>query len=205
MHTGVRRHRFRSEIIVSQIPAWRLTGLLPAVDPKNPTARRRSPYRASLLDTVAKFGRTPNRRKLLQGLLEYRERLHAAGLTRGFQWVDGSFVEDVEQTEGRPPGDIDVITFIHVTDDQQEMDVLEQYPDLFEPNTIRKIHGLHAYHVVMNPAKIDELVDDLTYWYSLWSHTRDGVWKGYVRIDLAEGEDHAARSELDKLDREGGQ
>jgi hypothetical protein len=35
------------------------------------------------------------------------------GLDNGFQWIDGSFVEDVEKSRGRAPGDVDIVTFAH--------------------------------------------------------------------------------------------
>jgi hypothetical protein len=33
------------------------------------------------------------------------------GIVEGFQWIDGSFIEDAEKSRGRPPADIDIITF----------------------------------------------------------------------------------------------
>jgi hypothetical protein len=32
-------------------------------------------------------------------------------LNQGFQWLDGSFAEQIELLEGRPPKDIDVVSF----------------------------------------------------------------------------------------------
>ncbi|WP_414651656.1 DUF6932 family protein [Hafnia paralvei] len=33
------------------------------------------------------------------------------GLAEGFQWVDGSFTENIELIERRTPNDVDVVTF----------------------------------------------------------------------------------------------
>ena len=33
------------------------------------------------------------------------------GIGSGFQWLDGSFLENVEMTEKRDPGDLDLVTF----------------------------------------------------------------------------------------------
>jgi hypothetical protein len=32
----------------------------------------------------------------------------------------------------------------------------------------------------------------VAYWYSMWSHRRDGMWKGFVQIDLSPSEDTPA-------------
>lgn len=45
------------------------------------------------------------------GLLDLRAELTLAGKSDGFQWVDGSFTEDVEVQQGRTPNDVDVVTF----------------------------------------------------------------------------------------------
>jgi hypothetical protein len=63
------------------------------------------------MDLVTRFATTPERQAIIAGLLAYRHALHATGLVRGFQWLDGSFAEHVEVIEQRPPNDIDVVTF----------------------------------------------------------------------------------------------
>ena len=32
----------------------------------------------------------------------------------------------------------------------------------------------------------------ISYWYSMWSHRRDGLWKGFVQVDLDSTQDPAA-------------
>ena len=32
----------------------------------------------------------------------------------------------------------------------------------------------------------------ISYWYSMWSHRRDGLWKGFVQVDLDSAQDPAA-------------
>jgi hypothetical protein len=39
---------------------------------------------------------SPERRAILGRFLDFRARLRAEGLLRGFQWADGSFCEDIE-------------------------------------------------------------------------------------------------------------
>lgn len=90
---------------------WDASGLIPPFDPEHPTHPNRSPYRKSLSDFVVEFGLSKLRRDLLASLLDFRDALHQAQLTRGFQWINGSFAEHVEVRQDRDPKDIDVVTF----------------------------------------------------------------------------------------------
>ena len=60
---------------------------------------------------MERFAISPARAAILRGFLDYRAALHAAGIIVGFQWVDGSFVENIETLEEREPNDMDVVTF----------------------------------------------------------------------------------------------
>jgi hypothetical protein len=71
----------------------------------------RSPYRVDLISFIDRFSTTAPRVKILDGLLRFRAWLHNLGILSGFQWVDGSFLEDIETIAKRPPNDIDVVTF----------------------------------------------------------------------------------------------
>src|SRR5947209_8232524 len=94
------------------IPPWTTAGVLPPVEAEAPTSQNRSPYPVSLVEVVTRFGTSPERRRILDGLIRLRAALHGAGLVHGFQWLNGSFVEDVERVEFRVPRDIDVVTFV---------------------------------------------------------------------------------------------
>ena len=187
------------------IPDWNSEGLLPAIDEDNPTSLfHRSPYIVSVQDLVARFGHTEARRRLLIGLLNYRAELHRAGLISGFQWVNGSFAEDVERTKNRAPGDIDVVTFFHVPDGYTDKQFLAEFPSLFDNYYVKDTHGIDAYHESLAPAFSKTIVERSIYWYSLWSHTRDeGLWKGYLQIDLSSEFDEVARHQLASIS-EGG-
>jgi hypothetical protein len=63
-------------------------------------------------EVVSALGTSPERSNLLVGLIKYRELLGSFGYIHGVQFVDGSFVEDVETRESRSPGDIDVFSFL---------------------------------------------------------------------------------------------
>ena len=179
--------------------------MIPPMDPRDPTSFDRSPYKATLIDVAAKFGGSEGRRRLLSGLLDFRAVLHAAGLVRGFQWVNGSFVENVESSQGRAPGDIDVVTFFYVPEGHTEESVARGFPELFEPSALKRIFGVDAYPVAIDLNNVKMIVDHATYWYSLWGHTREGLWKGFVEVDLDPGEDESARAALvDMNDEDGG-
>ena len=36
----------------------------------------------------------------------------------------------------------------------------------------------------------------IAYWYSMWSHRRDGSWKGFLQLDLHQARDADAREWL---------
>ena len=69
-----------------------------------------SPYPCTTLQLCERLATTPERRRILGRILDFRERLQTEGLLTGFQWLDGSFLEDIEQRDGRPPRDLDVVT-----------------------------------------------------------------------------------------------
>lgn len=189
------------------LPNWNALGLIPPIDNQQPTSTNRSPYEVSLTDFVLRFGCTEPRRAVLNGFLHYRRALHAAGLVSGFQWLNGSFLQNVEELESRAPKDIDVVTFFDLPAKKSQKDMLQQFPDLFPTSLevlqkIKSTYSVDAY--VENLAKAPkQLVRQSSYWYSMWSHDRNQAWKGYVQIDLASTEDSLALAQLENLSRQG--
>lgn len=179
------------------IPEWNTLGLLPPVDPADPASAERSPYPVALLDVVLRFATSPERCKVLKGFLDYRATLHGMGLVRGFQWVNGSFTEQVETLERRAPRDIDVVTFVHIPDDfaptAAQFAVLE--------HDAAKTHFLvDSYFVETNLLSAEAIIQKSAYWYSMWSHRRNQAWKGYLQIDLNPAQDADAHKRLTRLD-----
>ena len=74
-----------------------------------------SPYPVSPVEVCARFGFSAERRGILRGWLGMRAALRQLGYASGFQWLDGSFMEDAETFRGRPPGDIDVVSFLEAS------------------------------------------------------------------------------------------
>ena len=187
------------------IPEWDTSGMLPASVPEAPVARERSPYVVSLYEVAMRFGHTGPRRRLLIGLLDFRAELHRAGLTRGFQWLNGSFVENVEELrERQAPADIDVVTFFYIPNGHTAQSLVESFPALFDGKASKDAYAIDAYFVQLNQTTSEEIIGEATYWYSLWSHTRNGRWKGYLQVALSGDDDAETRYELERTDGAGG-
>lgn len=182
------------------IPAWNELGLLPPIDPELPTNPQRSPYLVTLLDVVMRFSTTPERRKVLTGLLDYRAALHKVGLCQGFQWLDGSFLEDIETLERRPPKDIDVVSFIRKPADHAMSDA-----DLatLDHGAVKMQHAVDSYLVGLDEISAEEAIAASAYWYSMWSHRRNQAWKGFLQINLTPAEDQQVRQWLSQFDAAG--
>jgi hypothetical protein len=181
------------------IPAWNAEGLLPPVDRANPVSPNRSPYPVSLGDVVMRFSTSPDRIAILTGFLNYRAALHTAGLTTGFQWFDGSFVEHIEAgARKRPPDDVDVITFYRVPVRVTQAELVARHPELFPTDASgiqaqKDLYKVDARTVHLGQSA-DRLVDRSAYWSGVWGHQRDTfIWKGFLQIDLSPTDDAAAR------------
>jgi hypothetical protein len=122
------------------------------------------------------------------------------GLTSGFQWFDGSFLENIEVMESRDPKDLDVVTFYSPPAGMTQADLRLRDPDVFpltggERATFKSAFFVDPYWVDLGtPAT--RLVRLSTYWYSMWSHRRDLSWKGYLQVDLDPGDDAHAVGNL---------
>ena len=92
----------------------------------------------------------------MTGLLDFRSELHKAGLMRGFQWIDGSFIENIEESEQRRPGDVDLVTFFHIPDKHTGDSLLRDFPVLFDNPKARTRYGVDAYFVQLNQVTPEE-------------------------------------------------
>ncbi|MBK5413321.1 DUF6932 family protein [Pseudomonas sp. TH31] len=181
------------------IPKWNPEGLIPPVNEQNPAGMDRSPYEVDLLVFVDRFAISLARCDILQGYLSHRSELHKMGMAEGFQWLDGSFTENIELTDQRAPRDIDVVTFTSEGD---------EFYDGLQPDQLRLLGATREEQsCIKNQFKVDFYVQSLTdaperlveitsYWYSMWSHRRTKQWKGFLRVDLAPAQDQAALAML---------
>ena len=189
-------------LMIAAIPAWNSQGVLPPVDPNDPVSRKRSPYVVSLLEVMRRFSTSPERITILEGLLRYRAALHAAGLQDGFQWLDGSFLENKEARLGVAPGDIDVVTFFTLPSNTTEPEVVRRAFSLFDPGRHEDNKRLFHVDAYFQPLYVpsDRLVIGSNYWYGMWSHQRDTfLWKGFLQVPLSSLEDAAASTLLATL------
>jgi len=183
------------------IPNWTASGVLPPIDMVAPVSEARSPYQSSMDDLILRFGTTKPRREILAGWLSYRQSLHDVGIVNGFQWLDGSFLEDVEMIESRSPNDIDCVTFFHAPTGKSELELAKSYPDLFDSQQVKARFKVDAYMTNLAlPAPL--LVSRSCYWYGVWSHRRDLNWKGFVQVDLDQTHDTTALQLLHSLTTE---
>ncbi len=170
------------------IPNHSHDGVLPPFLPGgSPTeAGKVSPYKTELSEFVQRYRETEERRKILEGLVAYRNALRAVGIDTGFQWLDGSFVEDCEKNRGCSPRDIDIITFSfrpkEYADDRAWGEFIISRPDLFDPEISKLQYKCDAYFVDLGVNPI-HLVAQTRYWFGLFSHQRDTyLWKGMIEV-----------------------
>jgi hypothetical protein len=155
-----------------------------------------SPYPCTTLDLCERLGTTPDRRAILGKFLDFRERLRGEGLTNGFQWLDGSFLEDIETKENRPPRDLDVVTVYWGYAPVFQTELVARFPEVANPTLCKANFSLDHYpfDAGFHP---EFTVDQARYWILLFSHNRLGVWKGILRIELnTPSEDAEARKKI---------
>lgn len=149
------------------IPDWNSLGVLPPINPTTPTSLDRSPYVVSPTNLLLRFGTSTDRQTIFKGFLKFRSALHNAGLIDGFQWVNGSFLEDIENIEGRKPVDIDVVTFFHLPDGETQEQIATASPNLFKRSFTKNTYHVDAYFVQLNSNSPEWLVERSAYWYSM--------------------------------------
>ena len=164
----------------------------------------RSPYIVPLGELIDTFGTTEARRALLRNLLRYRELLAGAGYVSGLQFIDGSFVESVEVTQGRAPNDIDLFSFLNAPAsflDGSSNWSLHGLPfwkdEIINRKKNKERFCLDTYAILLQERDLASLIQDAIYWYSLFSHQRETLaWKGFAAVPLDVDGDQAAKAAL---------
>ncbi len=183
------------------IPEWDYNKVLPPIHPDTPEGQEhkvqyRAPYRASLEQFVARFVTTPERAELVDKFLDYRTALYQYGISEGFQWINGSFVEDIENRapDRHSPADIDVVTFYYLRENTHQ-----DYRRLFDPAITKTNFNVDAYGIELGVPLDMGTVELISNWHSLWSHRRDQTWKGFIRVKLSLEEDSLAKIRLQRI------
>lgn len=184
------------------LPAFDLRGLLPPFIGADATTQDRSPYWTSIQDLAGALGTTPHRRQLLRNLIAYRGLLASDGYIGGIQFIDGSFVENVEMFAKREPSDIDVFSVLNVPLKYRadpsiwpssglpfwQTEIVDR-----DRNKLR--FSLDTYAVLFEELQAQPmaLISNIIYWYGLFSHQRDTfAWKGFAGLVLDPAGDQAA-------------
>ncbi|WP_068868134.1 DUF6932 family protein [Prosthecochloris sp. CIB 2401] len=179
------------------LPHWNGAGVLPPVRPEAPgSSPERSPYRVPLTAFVDRFATSPERMAILDSFLRFREKLNELGIISGFQWLDGSFLEQIERLENRQPRDMDVVTFFTMPTGETQHSLLAKSAQLFDQKYLKENFAVDGYFSVLGQPVDARQVQSISYWYSMWSHRRDGLWKGFVQIDLDPSQNAEARAVL---------
>lgn len=188
---------------MSPVPAYDLRGLLPPYLGPDATTHARSPYFATMSELLLRFGTSPARCNLIHGFLGYRGGISRLGYA-GHQFIDGSFVEDVETREGRDPGDIDVFSFL-IRPSRYQTDPAvwastgfpEWQAEIADRTRNRTSFGLDTYAIAIDAMAGFNVITQAIYWYSLFSHRRvTHDWKGFVAVPLNPTDDALAKSAL---------
>ena len=193
---------FNQRLIVDMcpIPSFDHNHVLPP-HTGNPTSRADvSPYEATILEFCQMFATSQERINILKGLVSFRLRMIDFGIIDGFQWLDGSFTENIEKSEGRPPNDIDVVTFYKGLSLLQQQNIIDNFKEFVYTPISKANYKLDHYAVDFGYEPL-QTVEATKYWIQLFCHNRKGVWKGMVKLPLSNDKtlDNAALSFLNSL------
>lgn len=150
----------------------------------NPTDRSHlSPYPCSILELCHKFAISTQRIEILKKFVAFRQKMTDCGILYGFQWLDGSFIENIELSEERAPRDLDVVTFYGQLSIKDQTRIRANFPEFVNPNLAKEIFSLDHYPVDYSYSP-DVTVEMTRYWVQLFTHNRNGIWKGMLRLGL---------------------
>jgi|SRR5215218_1434280 hypothetical protein len=185
------------------IPAFDHRGLLPPFIGADARTPFRAPYAGTPSEIVARFGTTADRKRILSGFLDYRAELHAAGFVSGLQFIDGSFVENVEALQSRSPGDVDVYTLAEIparyAGNAQDWATSgrAEWQRLTDWQVNKQRYFVDSYGVVLGDVPLSDVINAILYFHGLFGHQRVTMhWKGFAVVSLDPVGDQAARQAL---------
>lgn len=150
----------------------------------NPTQKQEvSPYMCNIVEFCNFFATNTERIDILKGFVRFRILMIENGIINGYQWIDGSFSENIEESEGRTPNDIDVVTFGRGLTKEFYSVIATKFPEFIYPSKSKEKFKVDHYAV---PYDMDPefTVEYTRYWCQLFSHNRNGVWKGMLKLPL---------------------
>lgn len=165
-----------------QIPSFDHNFVLPPFVGNSLQIENVSPYLSNTFELCTRFATSIQRKEILIGYLSFRKKLNEFGIIYGFQWLDGSFLENIEKIENRAPNDLDLITFFISTGLNFQL-ISESFNEFLSSVESKQMYKLDHYNVQLDidPQTLVELVN---YWSQLFSHNRKNVRKGMIKISL---------------------
>lgn len=148
-----------------------------------------SPYQCTTLELCERFAYNENRKDILRKFLEFRCELDKYAL-QGEQWLAGSFMEDIEIKDVERPHDLDLVTFYISGSSDDQNTISRDFSEFFYSQKAKEKYRLDHYPVDMDyrnyghSATPFSIMPSIRYWLALFSHTRDNVWRGMVKINL---------------------
>jgi hypothetical protein len=91
---------------------------------------------------------------------------------------------------------MDVVTFLNLPQGLDQQSLAQRHGSLFDQKHLKAAYSMDAYFVVLGEPLNAGSIRHVSYWYSLWSHRRGGLWKGFVQVDLDPSQDGDARAIL---------
>ncbi|MEI6574027.1 MAG: hypothetical protein WCO61_10870 [Alphaproteobacteria bacterium] len=174
------------------IPPFNGQGIIPPFLGTDATNADRSPYFTNMKTLFEQLGTSPIRRQLLRGLIEYRKILANDGYVNGVQFIDGSFVENVESHSKRPPSDIDIFSILNIP--QKYYGNIALWDSHGRPFFVSEVADrnknkirfkVDTYAILYEEQSPFDLIKQIIYWYSVFSHQKATfAWKGFVAIML---------------------
>lgn len=166
------------------IPSFDHNGVLPPYL-VNPAlgANLVSPYLTTSLEFCQRFSTSPQRIVILRKFISFRKEMRKFGIS-GFQYLDGSFLEDIENsTLNRPPNDLDLLTFFNPFSPDQETLIFADFAD-FANRTLCKTNYSLDHMPINLGTNPHDLVEFTRYFIQLFTHNRSNVWKGMLKLDV---------------------
>lgn len=165
------------------IPSFDHNNVLPPYKSSPVNRNDTSPYSCTILELCYRFSTSKIRIEILKNFILFRQRMNTFQIINGFQWVDGSFVENIEVSENRDPSDLDVVTFCGGLDHNKINDIRNNFPEFIDFNLSKKNYFIDHYPVdyCSDP---DITVEATKYWLQLFTHNRLGIWKGMLKLSL---------------------
>lgn len=158
-----------------------------------------SPYPTDSLELCQRFATSKDRIAILKKFMAFREEMRNFGIS-GFQYLDGSFLEDIENsTENRPPNDLDLLTFFMPLTRDQQIEIMKSFKDFGDRTLCKTNYSLDHMLISLGMHPI-QIVEFTRYFIQLFTHNRANVWKGMLKLEVGTlSEDDAANSFLNSL------